>query len=52
MRFATPRKEAPEDAISVHGHDDTPALREQVRETLESEELFAPGAGEQEPLPG
>jgi hypothetical protein len=43
---------ASEHAVSVHGHEDSPELREQVRELLEPEESFAPGAREQEPLPG
>jgi hypothetical protein len=43
---------AAEHAISVHGHDDTPELRDQVRGMLEPEESFRPGQREQEPLPG
>ena len=41
-----------EHAVSVHGHEDTPELREQIRGLLEPEEAFAPGAREQEPMPG
>jgi hypothetical protein len=43
---------ASEHAVSVHGHDDTPELREQIRGILEDEESYMPGAREQEPLPG
>jgi Protein of unknown function (DUF1059) len=43
---------ASEHAVSVHGHDDTPELREQIRGMLEDEESYMPGAREQEPLPG
>jgi predicted small metal-binding protein len=43
---------ASEHAVSVHGHEDTPELREQIRGLLEPEEAFAPGAREQEPMPG
>jgi hypothetical protein len=41
-----------EHAVSVHGHEDTPELREEVRAMLEPEENFRPGTREQEPLPG
>ena len=41
-----------EHAVSVHGHEDTPELREEVRGMLEPEENFRPGTREQEPLPG
>jgi hypothetical protein len=43
---------AAEHAVSVHGHDDTPELRDQVRGMLEPEESYTPGEREQEPLPG
>ncbi len=43
---------AAEHAASVHGHADTPELREQLRGMLEPAEAYAPGAREQEPLPG
>jgi Protein of unknown function (DUF1059) len=43
---------AAEHAVSVHGHEDTPELRDQVRGMLEPEESYMPGAREQEPMPG
>ncbi len=43
---------ASEHAVSVHGHDDAPELREQVREMLEPEGSYEPDAKEQEALPG
>ena len=43
---------AAEHAASVHGHQDTPELREQLREFLEPAEAYSPAAREQEPLPG
>jgi len=43
---------AAEHAASVHGHEDTPEMRDQVRGMLEPEEAFSPGEREQEPLPG
>jgi hypothetical protein len=43
---------AAEHAASVHGHEDTPELREQIREFLEPAETYVPGARAQEPLPG
>lgn len=43
---------AAEHAASVHGHDDTPELRDQIREFLEPEESYITGAREQEPMPG
>jgi predicted small metal-binding protein len=39
-------------AVSVHGHEDTPELRQQTSELLEPEESFRPGEREKEPLPG
>ena len=42
---------AAEHAASVHGHDDTPELREQVKSMLEDEGAYKPGAREQEPMP-
>lgn len=42
---------AAEHAASVHGHDDTPELREKIRASLEDEGDFVPGEREQEPLP-
>jgi hypothetical protein len=43
---------AAEHAASVHGHEDTPELREQLRGFLEPAEAYTPGPREQEPLPG
>jgi uncharacterized protein DUF1059 len=39
-------------AVSVHGHEDTPEFREQIKDFLEPEETYTPGEREQEPLPG
>jgi len=41
-----------EHAVSVHGHEDTPELRDEIRGMLEPEDAFKPGTREQEPLPG
>lgn len=43
---------AAEHAVSVHGHEDSDELRDQVRGMLEDEASYSPGAREQEPLPG
>jgi predicted small metal-binding protein len=43
---------AAQHAVSVHQHDDTTELREDVRGMLEPEESFAPGEREKEPMPG
>ncbi|MDQ3934982.1 MAG: DUF1059 domain-containing protein [Actinomycetota bacterium] len=43
---------AAQHAAAVHGHEDTPELREQIKGLLEPEESYAPGAREQEPMPG
>jgi hypothetical protein len=43
---------AAEHAVSVHGHEDTPELREQVRGLLEPEDAYTPGARQQEAMPG
>jgi hypothetical protein len=43
---------AAEHAASAHGHDDTPELREQVREFLEPAESYSNAPREPEPLPG
>src|SRR3954469_13420414 len=43
---------AAEHAASVHGHENTPELREQVRGMLEPEAAFIPGDREKEPMPG
>ena len=39
-------------AVTVHGHEDTPEMREQIRDFLEPAEAYQPGARAQEPLPG
>ena len=41
-----------EHAASVHGHEDTPEFREQLRELLEPADAYQPGPREHEPLPG
>jgi hypothetical protein len=38
-------------AITVHGHPDSPELREQVRGMLEDESSYTPGARTAEALP-
>ena len=43
---------AAEHAASVHGHEDTPELRQQLKEFLEPEESYVQGAREPEPMPG
>jgi hypothetical protein len=43
---------AAEHSASVHGHEDTPELRDQIRDFLEPEGSYVTGAREQEPLPG
>jgi hypothetical protein len=43
---------AAEHSASVHGHEDTPELREQIRDFLEPEETYVQGSREQEPMPG
>ena len=43
---------AAEHAVSVHGHEDSPELRDQIREFLEPEESYIQGTREQEPMPG
>ncbi len=43
---------AAEHAASVHGHEDTPEMREQIKGMLEPEDSYSPGTREQEPLPG
>ena len=42
---------AAEHAASVHGHEDTPQMREQIRGMLEPAEAYTPGSRAQEPLP-
>jgi predicted small metal-binding protein len=43
---------AAEHAASVHGHEDTPELREQLRDFLEPAEDYSPGPRAQETMPG
>ena len=43
---------AAEHAASVHGHEDGPELREQVRSTLEPAEDYSAGPRAHEQLPG
>ena len=43
---------AAEHAISVHQHEDTPELREQVREFLEPAEQYTNEPREKEAMPG
>jgi hypothetical protein len=42
---------AAQHAVSVHGHEDTPELREQIREMLEPEDSYVPGERQAEPFP-
>ena len=42
---------ASEHAISAHGHEDTPELRQQTREFLEPAEAYQPEGREQEAMP-
>lgn len=39
-------------AVAVHGHEETPEMREQLREFLEPESAYTSGDREQEPMPG
>ena len=43
---------AAQHAAAVHGHEDTPEMREQLRAMLEPEDAYTPGAREPEPFPG
>jgi hypothetical protein len=43
---------ASEHAVSVHGHEDTPELREEIRGFLEPADAYVAEGREQEPLPG
>jgi predicted small metal-binding protein len=43
---------AAEHAASVHGHEDTPEMREQLREFLEPAGAYSNEAREHEPMPG
>ena len=38
-------------AVAVHGHADTPELREGIRGLLEPEDSYIPGARQPEPFP-
>ncbi|MEA2353588.1 MAG: hypothetical protein QOH38_2091 [Thermoleophilaceae bacterium] len=42
---------AAEHAASVHGHEDSKEMREQVRGMLEPEDAYKPGDREKEPMP-
>lgn len=42
---------AAQHAAAVHGHEDSPQLREQLRGILELEESYTPGARTPEPFP-
>jgi plasmid stability protein len=39
-------------AAAVHGHEDTPEFREQLRAMLEPEDAYSAGARPAQPLPG
>jgi predicted small metal-binding protein len=43
---------AAEHAVSVHEHEDSEELREQIRSTLEPEGEYQAGTREQEPMSG
>jgi hypothetical protein len=43
---------AAEHAASVHGHEDTPELRTQIRDFLEPGDSYVQGDREKEPMPG
>ena len=38
-------------AAAVHGHEDTPEMRTQLRAMLEAEDSYIPGMRETEPFP-
>ncbi len=42
---------AAEHASSVHGHEDTPEMREQIRQFLEPADEYVAGPRAQEPMP-
>lgn len=42
---------AAQHAVAVHGHQDTPELREQLRAMLEPEDVYQPGARHAEAFP-
>jgi predicted small metal-binding protein len=43
---------AAEHSVSVHGHEDTPQLREDVKGMLEPAEAYQAGDREKEAMPG
>ena len=43
---------ATQHAVSAHGHEDTPEMRQQVREMLEPESAYAAGERQAEAFPG
>ena len=43
---------AAQHAVSMHGHEDSPEFREQIRGFLEPAEAYVAEGREQEPLPG
>jgi len=43
---------AAEHAVAVHGHEDTPELRSQIRALFEPEDAYVPGERQAEPFPG
>ena len=43
---------AAQHAADVHGHQDTPELRSQLRDMLEPEESYVAGAPQPQPFPG
>jgi hypothetical protein len=43
---------AAEHSASVHGHEDTPELREQIKDFLEPSENYSNAPREQEAMPG
>ena len=43
---------AAEHAVSVHMHEDTQELRQQIKDFLEPEESYVAGKREPEPVPG
>jgi predicted small metal-binding protein len=43
---------AAEHSVSVHGHEDTPQLHEDVKGMLEPAEAYQPGDRAKEPMPG
>ena len=43
---------AAEHAVSVHGHEDTPEFRDEVRGFLEPADAYQPGPRAQETMPG